>query len=309
MKHVAFVHKKRMLYVLLVLLAVCASGCSSKHALEFSFIAVSDMRCYTPPEYAGPEYFAGVCQAIRKAGAGAFIIVAGDLDPPDMVRDTIDNVLGKEYPWYPVIGNHDLEKLKNMAYLRSCNTGGDILPHIVNAGPSGAVETCYSFDYGDAHFVAINEYYDGISDIVGDGDVVDALYEWLADDLRSTKKTIIFVIGHEPTIIIPDMESGRLRHQHSSLNKYGEKNHRFWQLLKKHGVVAYICGHTHGASVAKLNGVWQIDTGHSRGKGDSGAKSTFVKFHIDSDGSVMCYVYRSGAKTWHYELVYSDQLK
>jgi hypothetical protein len=30
-------------------------------------------------------------------------------------------------------------------------------------------------------------------------------------------------------------------------------------------VTAYICGHTHNASIAKINGLWQFDAGHARG--------------------------------------------
>jgi hypothetical protein len=66
-------------------------------------------------------------------------------------------------------------------------------------------------------------------------------------------------------IAIPDMDNGRLRHQDDSLNKYPKSIFLFHQLLKKFNVAAYICGHTHNASIAKINGVWQIDAGHARG--------------------------------------------
>ena len=51
--------------------------------------------------------------------------------------------------------------------------GGVSLPNIVSAGPPGCEETTYSFDYGDAHFVVLNEYYNGISDRGTDGEVAD----------------------------------------------------------------------------------------------------------------------------------------
>ncbi len=40
---------------------------------------------------------------------------------------------------------------------------------------------------------------------------------------------------------------------------------RTFQTLLKHGVQAYFCGDTHGASVTKINGLWQVDVGHARG--------------------------------------------
>src|SRR3990170_4017223 len=60
-------------------------------------------------------------------------------------------------------------------------------------GPPGGVETTYSFDYGNSHFIVLNEYYNGSSDTGTDGDVVDALYNWLVADLNATDRSHIFV--------------------------------------------------------------------------------------------------------------------
>ena len=49
----------------------------------------------------------------------------------------------------------------------------------------------YSFNYGNAHFVAINEYYDGTCDIGTEGDVVDELYNWLVADLDANTKPAV----------------------------------------------------------------------------------------------------------------------
>jgi hypothetical protein len=199
---------------------------------------------------------------------------------------------------YPVIGNHELHRPEDMAYLREYNRGGNALPGIVRTGPPGAEETCYSFDYQDAHFAVINQYYDGSSDAGTDGDVVPALYEWLAEDLAATDKPYIFVAGH--------LDNGRVRHRGDSLDKYQQNNHRFWSLLRAHDVVAYFCGHTHNASAAKINGVWQIECGHARGRGDEGAKSTFVKVYVERDG-VRCAFYRHSGR--RDELAYEERLR
>jgi hypothetical protein len=264
------------------------------------------MRAYTPPEYAGPDYFEGVCMALRELGPGAFMIIHGDLDPPDRVRATLDTVLGPEYVMYPVVGNHELEQPEHLEYLREANHGGHALPGIVRSGPTGAEETCYSFDYKDAHFVVLNEYYDGSSDGATDGDVVPALREWLAADLAANDSPYVFVVGHEPAVSIPDLDNGRVRHRGDSLDKYEQNNHHFWALLREHNVVAYLCGHTHNASVARINGVWQIDCGHARGKGDPGARSTFVRFHVRPDG-VRCVVYRLTGQ--RYQAAFEERLR
>jgi len=68
-----------------------------------------------------------------------------------------------------------------------------------------------------------------------------------------------------------------------SLNANPANRDRFWKLLNKAGVLAYICGHTHNYSVVKIEGVWQIESGHARGKGDLGAPSTFLIIHVNGD--------------------------
>lgn len=287
-------------------LAGLLSGCS--RPAGFAFVVATDMRSFTPPEYPGPKYFLGVCQAIGDVGPGDFMISPGDLDPPDRVRATIDQTLGEDYLWYPVVGNHEGHEPAHMAYLRDYNLGGSSLPGIVRCGPPKAVETCYALDHGQAHFVAINQYYDGTGDMVGNGDVSDALYEWLARDLGENERPFVFVFGHEPSVAVPDMDNGRVRHRGSSLDQYPDNNHRFWTLLREHQVVAYFCGHSHNLSVSKINGVWQIDCGHARGLGDRGARSSFVKVYVEPDG-VLCEVYRDDGQGGPYRLTYSERLR
>jgi hypothetical protein len=137
----------------------------------------------------------------------------------------------------------------------------------------------YSFDYGNFHFAAVNEYYDGISDKGLDGDIVLETYNWLEQDLKASSGKHIFVIGHEPLVSIPDMDNGRHRHTDDSLNEYPRNAVRFYQLMMKYNVVAYICGHTHSTSYANINGLWQIDAGHSRGTEDVYPEMVFSKIN------------------------------
>jgi predicted phosphodiesterase len=276
----------------------------SQQPEEFSFVVTCDMREFSAPEYQSSEYFLGACEAISEAGKGEFMISPGDIDPPWYVLETISQVLGEDYLWYPVIGNHEAETPEDMAYLRGYNALGIRLPFIVNKGPDKSKETMYSFDYGNAHFVVINNYFDGKSDIGTDGDIVDETYQWLYLDLSNTQKECIFVFGHEPAFPLPDMDTGRLRHVYDSLNKYTENRDRFWKLLKDKGVVAYVCGHTHNTSIEKIDGVYQIDAGHSRGIGDKGAPSTFIKINIKGNSSE-CEIYRLSPDKGEYFLRYS----
>lgn len=229
----------------------------------FVFIVAADMRNFAA---AGEEseHFSGACKAIAAVGAGSFMISPGDLDvdPPTAVRDMIDRTIGEDYPWYPVLGNHDPESPSSMQYLREYSL---TVPNVVNRGPAGCEETTFSFDWANTHFVVLNQYYDGTRDWGLKGALVPELLTWLEEDLAATTKEHIFVFGHEPLLPMPDMDNGRLRHQGDSLDEDPETAFAFHQMLRKYDVDAYVCGHTHNTSVGKINGLWQLDPGHARG--------------------------------------------
>ena len=262
----------------------------------FSFAVTADMREYAGPgQYDTQRYFRGACEAIAVLGRSDFTISVGDIDPPDGVEWSIEQYVGEDHAWYPIVGNHELPGSGNEAYygsnmdwLRSYDYGP------VHLGPSGCATTTYSFDRESAHFVMLNEYCDSGGDAVTDGDVPDHLYDWLVEDLSLTDKPLIFVLGHEPAYPQPDAANGRLRHTGDSLDAYPAHRDRFWQLLRDAGVVAYICGHTHNYSVVQIDGVWQVDVGHARGLGDTGAQSTFTLIHV-CDGAVTFETYRDDA--------------
>jgi len=275
----------------------------------FAFMVTADMRYYAGPgQYDTAHYFRGVVEAIAALGGGAFMVTPGDEDPPDGVLWTITQVLGEDYTWYPVVGNHELPGEgqedyhgANLDWLNSYDYGS------VNVGPKGCPATTYSFDYGTAHFVMVDEYCDSAGQAVTTGDVPDHLYEWLENDLNGTAQEYIFVFGHEPAYPQPDADNGRVRHVGDSLDQHPQNRDRFWGLLRDKGVAAYICGHTHNYSVVEVDGVWQVDVGHARGLGDTGARSTFVVIRV-ADGMVTYETYRDDANGGPYVQVDGGRL-
>jgi hypothetical protein len=263
--------------------------------------------------YDTTQFFRGTCEAIASLPATDFMVSPGDLDPPANVLWTIGQYLGADYLWYPVVGNHEEETTADMDWLRAhdYDPNGDTSPNIVNVGPDSCSETTFSFDHQNAHFVVLNEYCDESGDTATNGDVGDLLYSWLSADLAATDKPFIFVLGHEPAYPQPDAGNGRVRHVGDSLDGHPANRDRFWQLLQAHRVAAYICGHTHNYSAVKIGGVWQLDAGHSRGLGDTGAPSTFILVHVahdtvsfdvyrdDSQGASCCRTFQPTCRWWY----------
>jgi hypothetical protein len=265
--------------IVLMLVLVVFTACQPAPKTPQSFIMAVDWRYTATEPYRSEEYFLGALQAIKKIGLGMFMVSPGDVEPPDASRELIDQVLGSDYLWYPAMGNHELEDTVHINYLRKLNAGETSLPNVVRKGPPGCEETTYAFEIGDCHVAVLNQYYDGKSDIGTDGDVVPELLEWLENDLNSTTKPFVFVAGHEPLVAMPDMDNGRIRHQGNSLDQYPDNAAKFHNLMRNHHVIAYLTGHTHGASVAKINGVWQIDGGHARGTEDLFPEYVYEQMH------------------------------
>ena len=280
-----------------------------ENSSTLSFAITADMRFYSGPgPYDTPQYFRGATEAIAALGGGDFMVSVGDSDPPGNVLWTITQTLGTSYTWYPVVGNHELP---GMGYEDSPGDNLNWLNHYdygpVNPGPTGCPTTTYSFDHSNAHFVVLNEYCDSEGDDATLGDVPDHLYDWLEADLNNTNQAHIFVFGHEPAYPQPDADNGRMRHAGDSLNQYPANRDRFWKLLQDRQITAYICGHTHNYSAVKINGVWQLDVGHARGLGDTGAPSTFAIVQVN--GNLVTFeAYRDDANGGPYTQVHSGYL-
>ncbi len=267
-----------------------------------SFIVASDMRNYTGNNQ---NWFRGACEAISAVDNGIYMFSAGDIDPPGQVLATIKKYIGFDYRWFPIVGNHESETPSDMDWIR--NYYYQVIEsrvNIISEGPNGTKETMYSFDKGAVHFIILNEYFDGTSDIGSNGDIVSATYNWLEEDLKKTEKEIIIVFGHEPAFPLADEDSGRLRHVGDSLDNHEDNRDAFWALLNQYNVTAYICGHTHNYSSNLRIGdsTWQIDSGHARGTKDTGAKSTFLKFDINDNDELILETYRMNLNTGIYSI-------
>lgn len=223
-----------------------------------------------------PANYDQVLAAMQRhsGGQGSFQIAVGDLSDkpghtPQVLRDRIDARFGRDARWLGVMGNHDAEvaaKSAGMTWWREEFAAGRDGRAPLRAmaglrpGPRGCEETTYSWDEGNAHFVVLNLYWNGGTapgdDATGEGDVVPALLTWLEQDLAANTKPFVFVFGHEPAF-------PQYRHVGDSLDLHPANRDAFWQLLSRHRVQAYFCGHVHRYFKERRDGVWQVCDGHA----------------------------------------------
>jgi len=270
----------------------------AEHGERLRFTVTSDLHLPFGHPDEEPVAFYRACEKIAEVGPGAFMVTTGDVWDARRARGLVDRHLGANYPWYLVIGGHDLEHPATLEFARTYNPHGRALPCIVNPGPPGARETTYSFDYGNCHFVVLNQFLDGVSDSGRrDGQLSDALLEWLRGDLDRNDQQHTFVFVHEPAFRHPDIEW----HNEQAGGGYmayrdRRPRDRYWQLLREHRVLAHIHGHHHVYNRARIRGVWDVEAGHCRitpkgaSEADMRKRATFLVFDVEGDAvSYDCY--------------------
>jgi hypothetical protein len=165
-------------------------------AAEFTFIAVGDGRpsnASSPPSQGALDVAAEMSQhSFDLALHSGDIVYSGGLCSGsnsswnqyvrayfDLYRESMGDI-----PFYPSVGNHEL-------YGGSCGHQGytDVYDLPGNA-PSGHKEEYYSFDWGTAHFVAL--------DTNQSCEVGSTQYDWLINDLQTSSHSWKLVFFHHP---------------------------------------------------------------------------------------------------------------
>lgn len=176
------------------------------------------------------------------------------------------------YIW-PTVGNHEIRRREDENNFR------DFFQDVFMNGPPDEKGSTYSFDYNNVHFVLVNTnrwYYGDINDTTDDR--ADWHYvkhlDWLEKDLfeaRQRNVNHIFVMGHEMPFPIgghlrdglPNLGLNLVLPLDSTRLWYLNQRDKFWELLNKYKVAAYICGHEHIYGRQSVGGIYQIVAGCS----------------------------------------------
>jgi hypothetical protein len=278
---------KRLWWVVSIYMLLTVPSAHIAWSEPFAFVVISDPR--PKDHYSGVEQDMlqikdWVDNPTADMPAPVFVENTGDFDHTRQMEAIMDSALGTDFVWFPTVGNHEIDALYDFECVR--DTLVPALPWIVDSGPTGSVNTSYSWDYGDGHFVAANCYWDGNPsaghDYVTDGNAPQELRDWIEADLISTSKPHKFVFIHEPPY--PEV-----RHVGDSLDKYPANRDSLVVMLDRNGVEALFVGHDHyyhhdvSSEHPLLGDVHQVDSGQLQGPGSGGDGSTIIYVKVDGD--------------------------
>jgi 3',5'-cyclic AMP phosphodiesterase CpdA len=231
--------------LLTALLLLCAA--SAAFAAPFSFVAIGDSR---GSRFGEPVNRAVLSQVVAKIlelqPRPAFVLVAGDLVMGDRIVTMSREVsLARELrAWQTVMAPLTTAGIRVYCVPGNHEIWGSYAHERERACRQVLGELQYSFRHEGSWFVGLN------TDRPGKRRTPDLA--WLEVQLLAAKTAgaeHIFVFGHEPALGITGRDD-MLRDAAA-----------FWELLVRHGVDAYICGHEHIYGRASRSGVYQVITG------------------------------------------------
>jgi hypothetical protein len=167
------------------------------------------------------------------------------------------------------VGNHEVKsKESEECFLKA-------FPHSPKNGPEDEKGFTYSFDYEGDHFVSVKTdrwIPPDPGDRFSSRSRYVACLDWLEKDLAAARKKgarHIFVFGHQPAFPIGPHIGGALpnvlwilKHpKDPDRDRQLKLRDRFWDILARHRVTAYICGHEHAYARQSVRGVYQVITG------------------------------------------------
>ncbi|MCD6520161.1 MAG: metallophosphoesterase [Anaerolineae bacterium] len=175
----------------------------------------------------GWQVYKKILESVERDGA-AFLINTGDLVNHGHEAEFKEfSAFMKEFslPFYPVPGNHDNGDGLLTAYLKY----------------SGAPARNYSFDYGLLHFSMVDSSM---------GELSKKDFQWLTQDLDSTKQPVKIVVLHYPPFDPAGTDHIMFR-----------GNQEFMKLMSDKGVQYVFAGHIHSYDDAVRDGVHYFITG------------------------------------------------
>jgi acid phosphatase type 7 len=187
----------------------------------FRFLAFGDSGGNTPEQY--------TLRDLMLKEQAALVVHTGDVVYPFGSHQTYESYylnvyrdLMKQIPFYPAVGNHDVELDDGAPYLaiHSFPTEGI---------PEPDRKRYYSVDWGDVHFVSLD------SNLLPETARARRMLDWLNADLGATRKPWKIVSWHHTP-----HDAARGEEPEARLSR-----EQIVPILERHGVQMVLCGHSH----------------------------------------------------------------
>jgi 3',5'-cyclic AMP phosphodiesterase CpdA len=269
-------HRQRARFLYLALfLFIFFALCAQSAFADFKFAVIGDTQGNNED---GINFkVSGKLMEIIKSEKVDFILVSGDMVTGSNRSSKHIKQLKKwksfidayEISAYCVAGNHVIQSETSEDIFRS-------IFELPDNGPEDFKELVYSFDYQNAHFVAVHTEEYGNFHNIG-----EEQFRWLCEDLGKIKNRAIFVFGHDPAY--------PRKHINDSLDRFPARRDEMWSLFKEKRVKVYFCGHDHLYDRSLRDGVYQIITGggggHLYAAPDEGGFHHFIMVEVRNNGS------------------------
>ncbi|MGO8878912.1 MAG: metallophosphoesterase family protein [Desulfomonilaceae bacterium] len=196
-------------------------------------------------------------------------------------REVMKPLLDKGIQVRVTVGNHEVGTFDPSKEDVSCGKHGrpylpsyqnfqvfkDVLGDMLGEdnGPKSNLGLTYSFDVDGCHFAMISAY-----TMYENNSFSNETMQWLDNDLKTArdKGYKLFVASHPPAFpggghtwdSLPFFDPSYTCSDYSGIDRRKERD-RFWNMLKKHGVIAYFCGHEHNTQIQLVDGCWQATIG------------------------------------------------
>ncbi len=235
--------KKVLFTFLAFILTVC-----SVMADNIKFVQVSDTHITVDSEFSTDVLKAAV-KDINNQPDVAFVVFTGDnINSPkeENLREFVKIANKLKYPYYVVLGNHDVYKSKNMSKIEYFEILREGNPFKLQRTPN------YKFSKNGFVFLTV----DGAKEIIPGsvGYYREDTLKWVDKMLTQNKDKSVIIFQHFP-VEYPDGVENKLKtHRTYKVEEYQK-------MLEKHNnVLAVLSGHFHTNGEVMKNGVYHISS-------------------------------------------------
>ena len=212
------------------------------HKLQTSLLSTFEALIFTDPQSASYSGWKSLVRtAVDKHPKAELVLMLGDLvdngEDAQQWHDWFSDIspLAENYPIAPVLGNHETYTLDWKVRMPEAYLHFFVLPKVE---PARYQNQFYSFDYGDVHFMVLNDVDNEMKAF--QPDMQKDQIEWLRKDAASTKKKWKVVMVHKDFL-----QYSFLTRKTPRPEGFSHEGKVYMPLMDELGIDVVLSGHLH----------------------------------------------------------------